>query len=495
MTTEEKSSIIQIPYNWEPRLYQEPAWDYFQDGGLRGCICWHRRAGKDLFAINLIAKKMIERPGLYWHVFPTQAQGRKIAWDGTTRDGRPFLDHFPGYRNPGADTSLVEGKREDLMQIKLKATRDPVTGEMRESGGIYQVIGLDDPDSTVGPNPLGIVYSEWSLCPQRAWHLHKPILNENGGWALFIFTMRGRNHAWEMMQRANENMARVDLPSNKKWFSQLLTIEDTYKLVKTEEIDEETNTPVYVPRPVVTVEQVQEDRDEGIPEETIQSEYYGSADAPIPGSYYGAIMIYLKKNNRIRDIPHDIHLPVHTMWDIGHDHTDIIFFQAVAHEFHIINHYGNQGEPFPHYNAKLKKIGDENGYNYDMHFGPHDLQAREFMSSEGKTRLQVARKLGLKFTLVPKHSVEDGIETTRAFLMRCFFNEATTKELRKALNDYHKEWDEKNNTFKNQPVHDANSHPADALRQGAMGYNDRMAFRKKKKGDGKMKMEYNALGR
>lgn len=480
--------IIQIPHNWEPRLYQDDCWQYFQNGGLRGCTCWHRRAGKDLFGINLIAKKNIERPGLYWHAFPTQLQGRKTIWDGVTGDGRPFLDHFPGYQNPGADGSWVLSKREDLMQVKFRRTPCPITYEMRETGGIYQVVGLDDPDTLVGPNPFGIVFSEWSLCPERAWHLFKPMLNENGGWALFIFTMRGRNHAWKMMQKAR---------TSPKWFCQLLTVDDTYKLVKTNEIDEESQTPIYVPRPVVTQEQIQEDRDDGMPEETIQSEYYGSADAPMPGSYYGAIVDQIEKEvtneegeiikfSQITNVPHNPALPVHTFWDIGHDSTSIGFFQALAQEIHIINFYENSGEPFSHYARVLKEWGRELQYDYELYLGPHDLIQREYM--KGKSKIDAAKEFGIKFTLVPKHSLEDGINETRALLKRCWIDKekcGTSKNNKQnsfvdAIRSYRKEWDEKHQVFRETPVHDWASHPADALRQLAMGFRDRMIFRKKR---------------
>lgn len=496
----EESSIIQIPYRWEPRLYQDECWIYFDEGGKRACVCWHRRAGKDLFAINLIAKKMMERPGLYWHAFPTQLQGRKTIWDGVTKDGRPFLDHFPGYRNPGAPDSLVETIRQDLMQVKFKATRDPVTLEMRETGGIYQVVGLDEPDSLVGPNPFGIVFSEWSLCPERAWHLFKPMLNENGGWALFIFTMRGRNHAYKMLKRATENMkVKFDEPAPKKWFAQLLTVEDTYQLEKTTEVDEETKEPVYVPRAVVTQERIQEDREDGMPEETIQSEYYGSADAPIPGSYYGDIINTIEKRGQICSVPHDPHADVITFWDIGHDSTDIIAAQPVGMEMHIINFYGNSGEGMPHYANVLRKWERELGYVFGTHYGPHDLSQREFMAG-GKTKLEIAGKLGVKFRIVQKHSLEDGIEETRGMLHRCWFDkkncvdEKHNKGLVDALRAYCKEYDEKKEVFKETPRHDWASHPSDALRQGAMGYRHKMEFRKRNRDDmNKAKTNYNEL--
>lgn len=476
-----------IPHNWTPREYQEQAWMYFQNGGKRGCICWHRRAGKDLFAINLIATKMMERPGLYWHAFPEQAQGRKIVWDGTTKAGRPFLDHFPGYQRPGKEDSLVLSKREDLMQVKFRPTEDPVTGQMRETGGTYQIVGLDDPDSLVGPNPFGIVFSEWSICPERAWHLFKPMLNENGGWALFIFTMRGRNHAYDMLKRAEKSPI---------WFSQLLTVEDTSVLVETEEIDEETQEPVFVPRAVVSQELIQEDRDEGVPEETIQSEYYGKADASVLGSYYGAIMDQIEKLGQITSVPFDPRFPVHTMWDIGHDTTSIAAFQLTQLEIHIINYYENQGEGLPHYLAQLKKWRETLQYDYEVHYGPHDLVQREFAAG-GMPKIQTARNHGLKFTLVKKHSLEDGIEETRAMLRRCWFDKKNCdgkRGLCDALRAYQKEWDQKHEVFKEQPLHNWASHPADMLRQGAMGLRTKMSFRKKKEENmSRSKTNYNEL--
>ena len=86
---------IEIPYNWIPRRYQLPAWDYFMNGGRYGMFQWHRRAGKDLFCINLICAKIVERPGVYWHIFPSREQAIKGIWEGQTREGRKYIDHFP----------------------------------------------------------------------------------------------------------------------------------------------------------------------------------------------------------------------------------------------------------------------------------------------------------------------------------------------------------------------------------------------------------------
>jgi phage terminase large subunit len=71
-----------------------------------------------------------------------------------------------------------------------------------KSGSTWQVIGSDNYDALVGTPPIGVVFSEWALSSPQAWSLIRPILAENGGWAMFITTPRGRNHAHRMHEMA-----------------------------------------------------------------------------------------------------------------------------------------------------------------------------------------------------------------------------------------------------------------------------------------------------
>ncbi len=190
---------VTLPYNFTPRDYQLPMWDYFQNGGNGGVCVWHRRSGKDLNGIHMCAAKAMQRVGLYWHLLPTYQQGRKIVWNGMDRDGRPFIDAFP--------PELIDGvpKQQD-MSIRLV------------NGSIYQVVGTDDVDRLVGTNPVGCIFSEYSLHDPAAWNYIRPILAENGGWALFIYTARGRNHGYRLFEMASKN---------ERWFCQRLTVDDT----------------------------------------------------------------------------------------------------------------------------------------------------------------------------------------------------------------------------------------------------------------------------
>lgn len=166
----------------------------------------HRRAGKDKTVLNAVISKMIDRVGTYYYFFPTFNQGRKILWDGIDKDGMRFLDHFP--------KELIKGKpNETEMRIELV------------NGSIFQVVGCDKIDSIVGTNPIGVVFSEYSLMKAQVWEFIRPILAENGGFAIFVYTPRGMNEGWKILQIAKENP--------EEWWNEVLTVEDTKAISET----------------------------------------------------------------------------------------------------------------------------------------------------------------------------------------------------------------------------------------------------------------------
>lgn len=425
------SERIVLPYNWKPRSYQRPLWNTMElgvdgkKGGVRrAAVVWHRRAGKDLFGINFTASRAIERVGLYWHLFPTYNQGRKIAWEGFTKEGRRFLDHFP--------KALIEGQNDTEMRLKLK------------NGSIYQVVGTDSVDRLVGSNPVGCIFSEYSVSDPGAWDLIQPILAENGGWAIFIYTPRGLNHGWKLFEMAQQTPG---------WYAQLLTVSDTKR-------DDGT--------PVVSEQIIAEIRASGMPEEKIQQEFYCSFEAPLVGAYYSKQMQEAAKGSRITTVAHVPSLPVHTAWDLGYnDAMTIWFWQEVANEIHFIDYIEASGEGLAYYISELKK----KPYTYGRHKAPHDIEVTEL--GTGKSRREVARSLGLRFDTVPKHDVLDGIESCRNILPRCWFDKVKCKRGIEALKSYTKAWDDKSESYRDSPVHNWASHGADSFRTFAWSHKDK----------------------
>ncbi len=155
---------ITLPHDWTPRFYQIPVMAYLDGGGTRAMSLWHRRAGKDSAGLNYAAKEMFRRPGVYWHLLPSQRQARKVVWNNVDRQGRRMIDQaFP--------EALRVRKLSDEMLIEFK------------NGSVWQLAGADNYDALVGANPVGVVFSEWALTNPQSWDFIRPILMENGGWA------------------------------------------------------------------------------------------------------------------------------------------------------------------------------------------------------------------------------------------------------------------------------------------------------------------------
>jgi len=197
----------------------------------------------------------------------------------------------------------------------------------------------------------------------------------------------------------------------------------------------------------------------------------------VEGAYYAKQFRWLYENKRIGSLPDNSHLPVHTFWDIGvGDSTAIWFIREVGEEFHVIDYYENSGEGLRHYMKVLK----DRGYEYGEHWGPHDIENREF-GSDAKSRKELAREgyeidgqtYSMTFKVVPKTGVDTGIESVREILPKCVFYEEKCAEGITHLEEYRKEWDDKRGCWKDKPLHDHTSHGADGFRYFAVAKSNR----------------------
>ncbi len=219
-------SKITIPHMFKPRQYQMAFLRAIDSGIKRFVIVWHRRSGKDKVCFNVMDKKCFERVGTYFYMLPTRVQAKQVIWDNIDNDGFKMLDHIP--------KEIIKGMNATELKIDLI------------NGSVIQLVPADEfSERGVGTNPVGVVFSEFSLTSSKAWTYLRPILLANGGWVIFNFTPRGMNHAHDILQIAKNN------PN--EWFWQILTVDDTN---------------------MITKEQIESERREGMPEDLIQQEYY-----------------------------------------------------------------------------------------------------------------------------------------------------------------------------------------------------------------------------
>lgn len=414
---------ISLPYNWSPRVYQVPLWNFLVTGGKRAAVSWPRRHGKDDVLLHFNALSAFKRIGNYWYMLPKYDQCRKAVWDAINpHTGKKRIDEaFP-----------VEIRKKTLTQeMKIEF----------HNGSTWQLMGSDNYDTLVGSPPIGLSYSEYAISNPNSWGYLRPILLENGGWSVFNSTPRGKNHFYKMIQMAK---------GDKSWFSQVLTNNET-KLFTNEQLLSE-------------LKELQAEHGETFGKALWLQEYFCSFEAAVPGSIWGEQIAKIEQAGHIREVPLEDDYPVHTAWDLGRDDfTCVWFFQIVADEIRILNYYQCQFKEIPDICDDIKKIAETEGYTYGTHWMPHDaFPIRLGMGGKSMMQQFMDEKIG-RIGKVPSLGKDSGIRAGGVTLNRSYFDLKCLEAL-EMLKGYHRKYDEIKKKFSDEPVHDENSHPADAWR-------------------------------
>ena len=415
----------QTPYRFVPRDYQRPFWRAMDTGCKRAVLLYHRKAGKDLLCLNKAIDLSVERKGSYYYYFPSAQWGRKALWEQRTSDteGRSFLDYFP----PGSI------RRKNDTEMVIETVWDAT----------FRIQGTDNLE-IVGPNPVGVVFSEYSLQDPRAWGLIQPILRANDGWAVFNYTPRGRNHAFRLWNIANEA---------KDWFAQKVTIDDT-GLIDPKVIEQDIKRGL-------------------ISRAMAMQEYLCSFSSVQDGAYYGEAMAWLRDHGRIRKVQHNATSPVYTAWDPGFT-TAVWWFQIIGMDIMVLRSEQQHGWGMERWAERMLELSEKEGYRYGGHWAPFDTEANNaYRAVAGKSLLETARENGLHFNVLDlEKRVADGIERTRKFLYSCWIDDTDALEGLDALEGYveakQERSDPDNPVFKGKPAENRYLHLADAMRYMSM---------------------------
>lgn len=370
-------------------------------------------------------------------MLPEAAQARKAIWLAVNpKTGKRRIDEaFP--------KELREATNDQEMLIRFR------------NGSTWQVVGSDNYDSLVGSSPMGIVFSEYAVANPAAWAYLRPILLENGGWALFISTPRGKNH----FQRLHKNAA-----NDPAWFCELLTNDQTHVFTDEQLAGE--------------LRELQNDHGDTFGKSLYLQEYFCSFDAAIPGSIFGEWLDRAQLSGRIGKVPFDPAVLVHTAWDLGRtDATAIWFYQHVGSEIHVIAYHESSLQDLPFYADILRgtvNSGDSDvlkelksrtkNFKYGTHWLPHDARART-LAAGGKSIQQqmIDQKVG-RIVIAKRLDHVDGIQGARATFPFCWFDSVNCEHGVEVLRNYHYEWDPDARIFSSQPAHDWASHGASAFR-------------------------------
>ena len=353
-------------------------------------------------------QKGLPRPRAVY-VAPLFKQAKQIAWD----YAKFYCEKMPGF----------------------KANESELRIDFLDDCRLF-LIGADNPDSIRGIYADSVVLDEYAQMNPKMWsEVLRPALTDRKGSAMFIGTPKGKNVFWELYQAAKKE---------DHWSRHMLKSSETGYVDEGELLAAKND----------------------MTEEEYAQEYECSWEAAIKGAYYGKLMEAATQDGRIKSVPWEPTLPVHTSWDLGiDDSTAIWFYQQADREIWIIDYYENSGAGLDHYVKILK----EKDYVYGKHFLPHDVQVKEL--STGRSRLEMLRGLGVKAQVVRKIPIDDGINAVRAILPRCHFDDKITRGI-EALRQYKVAYDDKAQTFRQRPYHDWTSHAADAFRYLAVSLQD-----------------------
>ncbi len=416
------SPRIVLPNGFTPRPYQRRFMAYLDNGGKRAMWVVHRRGGKDLTALHQTCKMAHQRKAAYWHIFPTAEQGRKAIWEGFTKDGSRIMEQvFPAAIRKSPRAFLPNSE----MVVELKC------------GSVWRLMGSDRME-VVGAGPAGVVFSEFALAKPTTWNLIRPMLRENGGWAAFITTPRGNNHAKKLYDVAKREAG---------WFCDLQTLFDTR---------------AYDPEQTIA-----EERASGMPEALIQQEYLCDWTAANVGSIWADLISALERDGAVGEFAHPTD-GVFTSWDLGiSDSTAIWWWRINGAGVDFLDHYEANGRPLSHFFDVLEVRRKQHGFSYAKHWLPHDARARTLAT--GSSILdQCMETLGAGAVAIgPQLSLLDGIQAGRWLLQQTTRFHARCVEGVEALKAYSYEYDEDRKTFARKPKHDWSSHTADAYRYTA----------------------------
>jgi hypothetical protein len=427
--------LIKLPANeaepdgiWRPRIDQQPAWDYLINGGTRLVEIAHRRWGKDELCLAWAAVAAHNRVGCYWHLLPEQSQGRKAIWNA--------VDPHRGKRR--IDLAFPK-------EIRHRTIENEMFIEFK-NGSTWQVVGSDNFDSLVGTPPVGLVFSEFALSNPFAWSYLRPILLENGGWAAFITTSRGRNHAYKLFNFAIK-------PGN-DWFGVMHKADET-EVFTAEQLENELAE--YIALYGKTMGQALFDQ-----------EYLCSWESAVPGSYWGEVLNELERDGRLTDVAHDPNLPVITSDDLGVNDENVKFYwQETGSQIRMIDCEFWRGVGLQTHVKSMKA----KPYNYGQSIYPFDIKVRE-LGTDGKSRYSILKRLGVVHpTIAPgaaKVSRMDGIDAVRRMIPRLWIDREKCGDAFEILKGYKAKWDQERQTLSNQPDHTYHSNWADSVRYFAI---------------------------
>lgn len=411
------TQIIKIPY--KPRIW---AREFHASKKRWKILVTHRRCGKSTAILNHLQRDAVQIPKSQWaFIAPTYKQAKRIGWEILKEISRP-----------------IKGTEPNEAELILKYP----------NGSRIFLAGSESIDSLRGIALWGGAQDESSQQPADLFTsvISKCLADHLGYW-IWAGTPRGKNQFFKTYQTACAN------PDD--YTTIFRTIDDSLRDETGETIDN-LRTALADDRKLVANGEMTS--------EEFEQEWYCSFEAAIKGAYYARQLHDAREGGRIKEVPYDTAIPVHTVTDLGvGSNLAVGFFQKVGAELHLIDCWvGSEKDGLP----EMAKMLQDKKYVYGKHFAPHDIRAVE--QGTGKTKLESAKALGISFEVVPNIGVDNGINAGRLAFAHLWVDDVKCADWLDAMSQYRQVWDEQRGIFLERPFHDFSSHYADFFRYAAI---------------------------
>lgn len=390
------------------RSYQKQVLKMFDNGIRYIVLCWSRRAGKSLFAWNLIIREAISKPGVYWYCFNNYETAYNDIWIAMTSKGVKFLDMIP--------KDMVVRMNSQRMEVELS------------NGSVIKLIGIDKADRLVGAGLMGVVFDEYAVLNPASIEFITAMLGETGGWRVMISTPRGKNHFYEEAQfaQANPDFAyysnmHCGMPEVAQYMAKGFLDIERKKI-----INKYGNDALY------------------------QQEYMTSWISPNSGSVFGALTKIMKDDGRVTTLNLDTEKPAYAAYDLGNaDYTSIILFQVDERGFPLVlDHIENRNEDVTWYVGEMI----ERGWNVHTHFLPHDAAHRKGARNESYKAALEKEEVRNTVVLKKPNRVEDKLNFLRGVFVGMKIDERLERIIT-CLEKLEYEWNERLHLWSSKPTH------------------------------------------
>ncbi len=398
------SNALHLDY--EPRDAFVP---FHQRNTRWAAMACHRRAGKTVACIHdlvLRATYTKKKNARYAYIGPFRSQAKKIAWT---------------YLKDATDNIRKGPPRESDLCVTL------------HNDATIEIYGADNPDSLRGLYFDGVILDEYADMRPSLWgEVILPCLMDRRGWAVFIGTIKGKNHFWKQLEKAE---------SEPNWHHMILKGSESGILDENDLLELKAQ----------------------LTEAQYEQEIECNPNAAVMGTYYSDIVTKLELDERLGHYPVNHEQQVHVSADLGFtDSTAFWFWQLDELGPILIDYYEADSQPLDHYFKMLHG----KGYDYADIWLPHDAKARTLQT--GRSTIEQFKYQGFPCKPVPKLAIQHGIDAARLILPTCRIDRERCSTGIEALRAYRRSWNEKTLQFSNSPLHDWSSNGADAFRYFAL---------------------------